>query len=318
MRTDLERTHLRGHTRGETMPPSVAATPASLAVIGDGRLGGALAAALRAVPGFTVHGALGRGAEIPAVDIALLCVPDAEIAAVARAARPLARFVGHVSGATPLDDVDFSLHPLQTFTGAETPDVFRGIGCAIDGRTDAARALAADLAAALGARAFVVDDGHRAEYHAAATLASNLLLTVLDAAERVATSAGLEPDEARMLLGPLVRQSVANWEESGGRAALTGPIVRGDEQTVARQRAAIVAREPGLAGLFDELCASARVLAGRSVVADGAVSAEHAGCAVPTRGAVRAALAEPAVPAGRAPCGEGVRGESSRDEEGAA
>lgn len=263
MLTDLESKRPRGHTRGETMPTPASALPASLALIGDGRLGGVLSRALRAVPGLTVFGPLRRGADVPAADIALLCVPDAEIATAARVAGPHVRFVGHVSGATPLDDVDFSLHPLQTFTGAEAADVFRGIGCAIDGRTDAARAVAAELAAALGARAFVVDDKHRAQYHAAASLASNLLLTVLDAAERVATSAGLASDDARMLLGPLVRQSVANWEDSGALAALTGPIVRGDEQTVTRQRAAIVAREPGLAGLFDELCASTRVLAGR-------------------------------------------------------
>ncbi|WP_300268746.1 Rossmann-like and DUF2520 domain-containing protein [Microbacterium sp.] len=310
------------------MPTPVAAAPASLAVIGDGRLGGVLAAALRAVPGLTVYGPLGRGEEVPAVDIALLCVPDAEISAAARLVRPRAQFVGHVSGATPLDDVDFSLHPLQTFTGAEDPDVFRGIGCAIDGRTDAARARAADLAAALGGRAFVIGDEHRAEYHAAASLASNLLLTVLDATERVATSAGLEPAEARMLLGPLVRQSVANWEEAGARAALTGPIARGDEQTVARQRAAVVARERELGALFDELCASARVLAAwpgsdeRVVPAAGAVPAEgvmpaesavRAESAVSAEGVMPAASAVPvgpAVPTGRASLGEGLRNEA--------
>lgn len=248
------------------MNPSRSVIPASVsvAVIGAGRLGGVFAYALRDA-GLTVHGPLRRGEKIPDVDIALLCVPDAAIADAARRARLRTRFVGHVSGATPLDDVDFSVHPLQTFTGAEAPDVFRGIGCAIDGRTDAALAIAAELVERLGARAFRVDDANRATYHAAASLASNLLLTVLDAAEQVAAVAGLRPAEARALLVPLVQQTVANWDDVGGRAALTGPIVRGDEHTVTRQRAAVATTRPEIVPLFDELCEGARVLAGRPV-----------------------------------------------------
>lgn len=243
---------------------SVLFASASVAVIGAGRLGGVLAGALRGA-GFAVQGPLRRGEEIPDVDVALLCVPDAEIADAARTARPHARFTGHVSGATPLDDVDFSLHPLQTFTGAESPDIFHGIGCAIDGRTDAALSVAAELVQALGARSTRVDDAHRAAYHAAASLASNLVLTVLDAAEQIAGAAGLQPADARTLLAPLVQQTIANWEDTGGRAALTGPIARGDERTVTRQRDAIADTRPELLGLFDELCKSARVLAGRPV-----------------------------------------------------
>lgn len=212
-----------------------------------------------------MQGPLHRGDEIPDVDIALLCVPDAAIADAARAARSQARFIGHVSGATSLVDVDFSLHPLQTFTGSEAPDVFRGIGCAIDGRTDAARSVARELAEALEAHAFRIDDEHRASYHAAASFASNLVLTVLDAAEQVAGAAGLQPIEARALLAPLVRQTVANWESTGAREVLTGPIARGDEQTVMRQRAAIAETLPDLISLFDELSASTRVLAVRPV-----------------------------------------------------
>lgn len=243
-------------------PLSELPTPASVAVIGAGRLGGVLAAALRHA-GLTVQGPLRRNDEIPDVDIALLCVPDAAITDAARTARPHARVIGHASGATPLDDVDFSLHPLQTFTGAEAPEIFQGIGCAIDGRTDAALAVAADLVEVLGARAFRVDDAHRATYHAAASLASNLLLTVLDAAEQVAAASGLHTDQARALLAPLVQQTVANWKSAGARAALTGPIARGDEQTVARQRSAIVDARPEIAALFDELCESTRALAAR-------------------------------------------------------
>ncbi|MFJ4015219.1 DUF2520 domain-containing protein [Microbacterium sp. NPDC090014] len=232
----------------------VLAPDTTIAIVGAGRLGGVLARALRAA-GFGVLGPLRRDDRMPDADIALLCVPDSAIAAVAFAARPHARLVAHVSGATPLADVDFSIHPLQTFTGTETPEVFRGIGVAVDGRTPEALAVAEQLAAALGATPFRVDDAHRAAYHAAASFASNFVLTVLDAAERLAAPSGLD----RAHLAPLVQQTVDNWVASGAASALTGPIARGDEATVARQRAA----SADFADLFDALAAATRAVADR-------------------------------------------------------
>lgn len=232
----------------------VLAPDTTIAIVGAGRLGGVLARALRAA-GFGVLGPLRRDDRMPDADIALLCVPDSAIAAVAFAARPHARLVAHVSGATPLADVDFSIHPLQTFTGTETPEVFRGIAVAVDGRTPEALAVAEQLAAALGATPFRVDDVHRAAYHAAASFASNFVLTVLDAAERLAAPSGLD----RAHLAPLVQQTVDNWVASGAASALTGPIARGDEATVARQRAA----SADFADLFDALAAATRAVADR-------------------------------------------------------
>lgn len=232
----------------------------TIAIVGAGRLGGVLARALRHA-GFTVSGPHARGARVPDADIALLCVPDDAIAEAARTARGSAPLIGHVSGATTLAEVDFSIHPLQTFTGGESPDVFRGIGCAVAGRTDAARTVAERLATALGAEPFTIDDSHRAAYHAAASLASNLVLTVLDAAEQLADAAGIRPGEARSLLAPLARRTVENWVVDGARDALTGPIARGDERTVTRQRAAVDAARPALTPLFDELAAATRTIA---------------------------------------------------------
>jgi len=250
--------------RGPTMNSTSSSLPVSpdqrIAVIGAGRLGSVLGRAL-AEAGFTVVGPLGREDAIPMVDVAILCLPDVAIHAAAEAARPHARLIGHVSGATGLDDVDFSIHPLQTFTGSESPDVFHGIGAAIDGRTPEALALAEQLAMALGAQPCRVDDAHRAGYHAAASIASNLLLAVLDAAEHVAGSAGIPPDEARVILAPLVRQTVENWVERGAAHALTGPIARGDEVTVTRQRAAIAEGNAELLVLVDALTARTRVVA---------------------------------------------------------
>ncbi len=95
----------------------------------------------------------------------------------------------------------------------------------------------------------------RAAYHAAASVASNFLVTLQAAAERLAATAGVE----RELLVPLVRATVENWADAG-HGALTGPIARGDELTVARQREAIARRAPELLELFDVMAAATREL----------------------------------------------------------
>ncbi len=235
----------------------------NIVVVGTGRLGTVMARAL-AQAGADVRGSLGHGEEIHDADIALLCVPDTAIPDAAVAARGHAALVGHVSGATGLEDVDFSIHPLQTFTGAESPEVFHGIGAAVDGRTDDALAAAERLASTLGAHPFRVIDAVRAESHAAASMASNFVLTVLDAAERLAVHAGL-PSDARDLIAPLVQQTIANWADRGASAVLTGPIARGDEATVTRQRAAVDAATPDLLPLFDQLVDRTRELAARDI-----------------------------------------------------
>jgi predicted short-subunit dehydrogenase-like oxidoreductase (DUF2520 family) len=177
-----------------------------LAIVGRGRLGSALAAALTAA-GCDVTGPLGRGFDgrRSDADAVLLCVPDTEIEAAASLIAP-GPLVGHCSGITTLAPLApheaFSLHPLMTVTheGAR----FAGAGAAIAGSTPRATALAADLAATLGMRAVVIADDDRAAYHAAASIASNLLVTLEAAAERMAVSAGAD----RELLLPLVRATI--------------------------------------------------------------------------------------------------------------
>lgn len=238
----------------QTFPPT---PPARVLVVGAGRLGTVLARAL-AEASVVALGPVGRDDALPQADIALLAVPDAQIAHAARRARMHAPLVGHLSGATPLTDVDFGLHPLQTFTGNEAPDVFHGLGVAVSACTPHSLAIAIGLARTLGAEPFEIDDAHRAEYHAAASFASNFVLTVLDAAERLGRDAGLD----RVHLAPLVRRTVENWVAEGAAPALTGPIARGDTATVERQRAA--ASAAGLGSLFDALVDATRELAAAS------------------------------------------------------
>jgi predicted short-subunit dehydrogenase-like oxidoreductase (DUF2520 family) len=220
-------------------------------------MGTALAIALKSA-GYEIDGPLGRGADGSGADAVLLCVPDAEIAAAASAIAP-GRLVGHCSGATGLEPLSpheaFSLHPLMTVT--EGGASFLGAGAAVDGSTARALALARELATALGMLPVQIPDGDRAAYHAAASIASNFLVALEAAAERLADSVGVE----RQLLIPLVRATVENWAKLGPERALTGPVVRGDEATIAAQRAAIVERAPELTGLFDALVDTTRALA---------------------------------------------------------
>ena len=242
-----------------------------IAIIGDGRLGRALAAALRAAD-HPVTGPLGRRPDVGAAGAVILAVPDAEIAAAA-AAVPTGPLVGHVSGATTLEPLipheAFSLHPLMTIPervlapcpgqGAQG-SVFAGAGAAVAGSTERARAFAERLAADLGMITIEVPDEDRAAYHAAASIASNFLVTLEAAAEQL-----LGHD--RDVLVPLVRATVEHWASLGPERALTGPIARGDEATVAKQRAAVAERTPELLAMFDALVEATRGVAGRKAAA---------------------------------------------------
>jgi predicted short-subunit dehydrogenase-like oxidoreductase (DUF2520 family) len=240
------------------LDPQIAPHDPTRAVVGAGRLGTALAAALSAAP-------LTRGEPIPlAAEVVLLCVPDGQIAAAAAAA-PAEVLVGHCSGATglePLGDREgFSLHPLMSVPAGSGPEVLRGAGAAVDGSTPRALATATALAEAAGMRPVRVAPEDRAAYHAAASIASNFLVTLEGAAERLAAAVGIE----RSLLAPLVQGAAAQWAAQGAERALTGPIARGDGATVARQRAAVAERTPDLLALWDALAdATAALAAGRN------------------------------------------------------
>jgi predicted short-subunit dehydrogenase-like oxidoreductase (DUF2520 family) len=229
---------------------------ASIALVGRGRVGRTLAGALGAA-GYRVS-TLGRDERPADAEAILLCVPDAEIGAAARAVAGAAPYVGHTSGATPLSALEpaggeafFGLHPLQTIPAGGAD--LRGCGAAVAGATDGALELARSIAARLGMVPFELRDDQRAAYHAAASIASNFLVTLEWAAQSVA---GVDAP-----FGPLVRTAVENWIAAGPHAALTGPIARGDEATVAAQREAVAATAPEFLAMFDALAERTRALA---------------------------------------------------------
>ncbi|QAY71149.1 Rossmann-like and DUF2520 domain-containing protein [Xylanimonas protaetiae] len=246
------------------MPPSqdTSVTPRAhvagrVAVVGAGRMGRSVAATLRAA-GVDVDGPLGRGATGAGADVVLLAVPDHAIAAAAALVAP-GPYVGHLSGATSLAPLAspraFSVHPLMTVTAAGAD--LAGVPAAVAGADAAALAVARGIAETLGLVPFEIDDADRVAYHAAACIASNYLVTLEGIAERLAATAGVGRDA----LVPLVRATVENWARLGPGDALTGPVARGDEATVAAHRAVVADRAPEAIGAFDALTQATRALA---------------------------------------------------------
>ena len=192
-------------------------------MIGAGRAGSPIAARLRE-----------RGVAVREdAALRLLCVPDRAIAEVACTIEP-GPWVAHVSGGTPLAALDphtrrFSVHPLQTFAAARGPEQLDGAWGALTAESDEALARARWLAETLGLRAFELADERRASYHAGASIASNFLVTLYRAAAELLEEAGAPPQA----LVPLMTRTIENGFE------LTGPISRGDWETVERHRAAL-------------------------------------------------------------------------------
>ncbi len=235
-----------------------------VAIVGGGRLGSVLAAALAAA-GVTVTGPHGRGFTGRDASIVVLCVPDAAIAGAARMIvdGPL---VAHCSGATSLAALSphrgFSLHPVMTFTDGTRPAALHGTGAAVSGTDAGALAIARELAGRIGLVPFEVAEDDRVAYHAATAMAANFLITLEAAAAVLAETARVDPH----VLLPLARAALENWGRRG-IDALTGPIARGDHAVVAAHRVAISDRAAQLLPMFDALAAATAELAGHRTFA---------------------------------------------------
>jgi predicted short-subunit dehydrogenase-like oxidoreductase (DUF2520 family) len=189
----------------------------------------------------------GRELDCGDADLVLLCVPDTAIAAVAAEIRP-GPWVAHTSGATPLAALEpherrFSVHPLQTFSLDLGPEQLDGAWAAVTGESEEALAAGRELAGLLGLEPFDLDDDERPIYHAAAAFASSFLVTLHEVAAELMEAAGA-PAAA---LEPLMRRTMDNGFDH------TGPLVRGDWETVERHRQAIRERRPQLLPLYQML-----------------------------------------------------------------
>ena len=238
-------------------------------MIGRGNLGRSLARGLRRA-GHRVllararNGvpALGRALASRSRAIAFLTVPDA---AVARFAADIAEAPGvpataafvHCSGALDLSALDAlrrrhpvgSFHPLQSFPEPRDPAAFRGSLVAVDASAESLRRRLERLARDLGAKPRSVGDAQRVVYHAAAVFASNYLVALAGEAVELLESIGWTEREAVAGLVPLMQGALAEVARRGPAAALTGPIRRGDVETVVRHLEALAgldARAPGI------------------------------------------------------------------------
>jgi predicted short-subunit dehydrogenase-like oxidoreductase (DUF2520 family) len=252
--------------------------PGALALVGPGRAGTTVAAALVA-RGWRVVAVAGRRVDAPSTraaarrfdapavevadagtgaDLVIVATPDRAIDAVATELAATVRedaLVIHLSGARGLEALAAlpgrvgALHPLQTIPTVEAGlDRLAGSWCAVAGDAQV-RA----LAEALELHPFELADAERARYHAAACIASNHLVALLEQVRAVAPV----PVEAFF---PLVRATVENVAELGPAAALTGPVARGDVATVRAHLEALPIEEQDL---YRALARAAQRLAGQ-------------------------------------------------------
>lgn len=222
-----------------------------LVIVGPGRAGSALGLAAERA-GHEIAGVLSRSpverawdqldwdSDLPEADLALIAVRDDAISEVSHRIAPHVSDVGvvaHMSGFTPVLVLHHlqeqgtavgGFHPLQSLPDAETgAAALTGAYVGVDGDPLAMDVLT-HLASTLGMEHFRLDDASRPAYHAAAAAAANFVITALAVSADLYESAGIDPRVSR----PLVERAVANVFEKGAATALTGPIARGDIDTV--------------------------------------------------------------------------------------
>jgi predicted short-subunit dehydrogenase-like oxidoreductase (DUF2520 family) len=243
-----------------------------LSVVGAGRAGRALAQMLRE-RGWEICAVVTRSSgsarravraiggglpfatitpEILDANVVLVAVPDDALASVAQelAAKFGLKWQGkvalHLSGAleasvlAPLAHAGAavgSMHPLQTFGGARTPEL-RGVLFCLEGDERATRA-AQGIVRVLGGAEVQIAARDKAKYHAGALMAAGHGAALMEAASRLLRSSGFTDRQARHALLPLARRMLQNFEAGGGRGAWTGPLARGDYKTIARHKLAL-------------------------------------------------------------------------------
>lgn len=235
---------------------------ASVAIIGTGRLGTALALGLKGA-GYEVKflaskppsgakqiaGKVGALVieppyrELVEADLVFLTVPDSVIEGVAdEIARSTVEWKGrtviHCSGALTTDVLapiterggnTLSIHPLQTFPPGSEPERFKGIYFAVEGED---YPLGERIARDLGGIPFRLKADSKVLYHASATIASNYLFVLASAAAETLKAAGIEAEDLSKMLFPLMQGTLDSIRELGIREGLTGPISRADVETV--------------------------------------------------------------------------------------
>lgn len=269
------------------------------AVIGPGRLGSALAAALaqagvpvaaigaRCAPDPAAHPPVLAPADAAAAaDVWWLTVPDdqigvlaSELAGVARdraaGAHTSSREAGaallavHCSGLGSLSLLDplaeagaavLCLHPLQSFGAGAGAGVLRDVPCAVTAADDITRRFGEECASLLGMRPFPLADADKPLYHLAAAVACNLFVALESEAARLLRDATGRDDTVEML-APILVTTLQNLTSRGPERALTGPVARGDVATVRAHLELLDTQPPRVAATYRALSLQALTLA---------------------------------------------------------
>lgn len=254
----------------------------TVTIVGPGSLGGAIAVALfgagypiREVVFRTDRGraqAIARKCGTVAVafekarfagDIVWICVGDRAIEDTASSMQGRTdwkgKFVFHSSGALSADELSAlkrkgaavaAVHPMMSFVRAADAS-FNGVSFALQGDASAVRA-AAQIARVLGGISFEIKKKDKPLYHALGAFSSPLLVAQLAMAERIGRKLGLSEKQTRQVIGPMLQKTLQNYLAHGAAAAFSGPIMRGDVQTIGRNMEALV-RVPGAAEIYRAL-----------------------------------------------------------------
>lgn len=192
---------------------------------------------------------------LPNADITLLTCPDDQMPTVIKKLASVAvikpgSIIMHASGILGSDILMplkqqgayiASIHPLKAFRNTTQPDksAFQGITCAIEGDSNAIKILT-PLWQAMGAHIFTLNSEKKAAYHAAAVMASNYLVTLAAEANNLFEASGIPAENAREICVQLMQTSLDNLKQTETPSqALTGPLVRGDVQTIQQHLHAI-------------------------------------------------------------------------------
>ena len=252
-----------------------------ITIVGRGRVGRGLGAALRA----TDHEVALRAGRVEArtrssdSDVVLLAVPDDAIADVARRIeRRRRQCILHCSGSLRADVLPAGtrgvMHPLASFADPRRPPSLRGTTFVIAG-DDLAVRRAKQIAKAVGARA-LVRDAHGPAYHAAAALGANGAAALAAIAVRVMATLGMTRLEAQRAIGALLRTVGENVENVGVPEALSGPVIRGDDGTVHRHRVALEGLDPEAREAYDAVAPAILDCAARAGLPEGRADAIRA------------------------------------------
>ena len=260
----------------------------TLSIIGAGKVGRVLGHQFNTHQIFTIRDVLNRTvasgleacefigagnaitdyAELQPADVFMIAVPDDQIKACSLRLQKQgliqsSTIVFHCSGALGSKELQLnrgaaSMHPLRSFADpAHVAHHFFTTMCTLEGDEYATQYLSLALKK-IGMQVVAINQEGKTLYHAAAVFASNYLVTLMDASLRTFEAAGISPEMALRMAKPLAHESFNNIFRLGPKESLTGPVARGDVQTIKRHQSALKKWDGDMAELYTAMAKSTK------------------------------------------------------------